>query len=246
MHTDTTPSITAFTRYATATLLAFTTSFAMVACEPPSNDCGQLANGSDCLDTCEYEGAIYVAGESFEATDDCNTCTCTSGGVACTAMACIATCDYAGQTHFAGDSFDAGDDCNTCSCLEDGQVICTQMACPENTCLYAGVDYQQGETFAALDGCNTCSCTEDGIACTDQACTCDPDDEWYRNYVSVDPAECALIDYVCAENTTAFTNECGCGCEQSYECPQWFNCMPPAECDPQQIAEDCPYSDIAY
>jgi hypothetical protein len=39
---------------------------------------------------CNYEGEIYDEGESFDAIDDCNTCSCdASGAVACTEMACI-------------------------------------------------------------------------------------------------------------------------------------------------------------
>lgn len=39
--------------------------------------------------TCDYEGAGYSAGESFRASDGCNTCTCMEDGtVACTKVAC--------------------------------------------------------------------------------------------------------------------------------------------------------------
>lgn len=43
------------------------------------------------FDACEYDGATYQVGESFDAGDGCNTCSCTEGGqVACTAIACVA------------------------------------------------------------------------------------------------------------------------------------------------------------
>ena len=35
-----------------------------------------------------------------------------------------------------------------------------------------------------------------------------------------------MIYFVCPENTSYFSNACGCGCEQSQSCPQWINCMP--------------------
>lgn len=38
--------------------------------------------------TCTYNGISYNDGESFDATDGCNTCTCEDGEVACTLMAC--------------------------------------------------------------------------------------------------------------------------------------------------------------
>jgi hypothetical protein len=42
--------------------------------------------------TCEYEGGIYQAGESFPSIDGCNTCSCGEDGlVACTERACL--CD---------------------------------------------------------------------------------------------------------------------------------------------------------
>jgi len=42
--------------------------------------------------TCEYDGEIYSLGESFEAGDGCNNCSCDEEGgegmVSCTLMAC--------------------------------------------------------------------------------------------------------------------------------------------------------------
>jgi hypothetical protein len=39
--------------------------------------------------TCSYNGSTYQQGQTFPSTDHCNTCTCTSSGVACTEMACV-------------------------------------------------------------------------------------------------------------------------------------------------------------
>jgi hypothetical protein len=44
--------------------------------------------GGTVSQTCTYGGATYDAGESFDATDGCNTCSCTDGEVVCTLVAC--------------------------------------------------------------------------------------------------------------------------------------------------------------
>lgn len=208
-----------------------------------SGECGGF---TDCYDPapCEYGGQTYEHGESIPG--ECGGCSCSDGEVLCDDVECyVGSCEHNGQTYQEGDSFPAGDGCNTCSCT-DGNVACTAAYC-EGECLYEGVTYQTGDTFPSIDDCNTCTCEAGGgVSCTEIACACDPESEWWREYVSLDPNECAVIDYACPENTTGFSNACGCGCEQSAECPEWFDCMPPSPCDPQQIAIDCPYSGIAY
>ncbi|MDF2692418.1 MAG: hypothetical protein K0S65_801 [Labilithrix sp.] len=48
--------------------------------------------------TCSYDGQTYQPGDEFEATDGCNTCTCSaSGSVGCTKKAC--TCNPAAEPH---------------------------------------------------------------------------------------------------------------------------------------------------
>lgn len=207
-----------------------------------------LTNGSTPICTpvepdaplCEVDGELYEPGDSFPASDGCNTCSCMSdGSVACTEMFC--GCSYDGELYAPGDSFPSTDGCNTCSCMNDGGVACTEMACG---CSYAGAFYQYGETFWADDGCNKCTCMAGGVACTKMWCECSGD-EWFRDYKGT-PDTCPLIKFYCPANTTYFANDCGCGCQQSADCPEWFNCMPPAPCDPAQIEEDCPYSVIAW
>lgn len=215
------------------------------------NTCSCDASGSvmctemACASGCDYAGQHYDAGQSFPSSDGCNTCSCMGDGtVGCTAMACSSGCDYEGQHYEAGQSFPAGDGCNTCSCMDGGGVACTEMACP--TCVYAGNTYTPGATFPALDGCNTCQCAGDGsVGCSKMACACDPAKEWYRKYLGHSPKECAVIDFQCPPNTVGFENDCGCGCEQNAKCPEYFDCMPPAPCDPKKLQEECPYSGIA-
>jgi hypothetical protein len=217
--------------------------------EDGCNTCTCMEDGSaactlmGCVNTCVYGNQVYNAGDSFPLGDGCNTCTCMDdGNVACTGVACL-TCVHEGATYNPGDTFPAGDGCNTCECMGDGTVACTEIACA--ACIYAGAEYQPGEMFPALDGCNTCTCLEDSsISCTEIACACSPPDEWWRLYTSLDAQQCLLIDFDCPDNTTRFDNSCGCGCEQSAACPQYFDCMPPAQCNIDEIMAECPYSEI--
>ncbi len=211
--------------------------------------CDSLGNmnctSTGCSVTCTYDGHTYSPGAEFPSSDGCNQCTCgVDGAVQCTDEAC-ATCSHGGKIYQPGQSFPAGDGCNDCTCQDDGLTVCTQLACA-STCTYAGKVYKEGETFPALDGCNKCTCSSGLASCTEINCPCDPGQEWYRDYVSKSPKECATISYACPENTTAFSNACGCGCEQDPSCPQWFDCMPPAGCNVPQIKKQCPYSGIAY
>jgi len=115
------------------------------------------------MDACE-DG--HLAGESWDADDGCNTCTCTEDlQIACTEMACVDACE---DGHLVGESWDADDGCNTCTCTEDLQIACTEIACGEDTC---DGGYAPGDTWDADDGCNTCTCMEDlTIGCTAMVC----------------------------------------------------------------------------
>jgi hypothetical protein len=105
-----------------------------------------------------------------------------------------------------------------------------------------------GETAWDTESCNICTCEASGaVACTDEECICDARyGEYMREYVSDDPAACATLEYDCPEHTTRFFNDCGCGCQQSPECPTMCDCiwgsssMPDcSEC--YAIQEECPY-----
>jgi len=227
-------------RYSVSLLLVFVAGVAV--------GCGSTVDSADCegdsCTTCSYGGEEYESGESIPS--DCGGCACAEdGSVICDAVDCsVGICQYEGASYEDGDVFAAGDGCNTCSCEAGGDVMCTTIGC--GACTYAGAQYQDGDTFDALDGCNTCTCGADGsVGCTKVACLCDPASEWWREYAATSPNECAVIDYACPENTTAFSNDCGCGCEQSSECPQVFDCEPPTPCDAEQLLEQCPYSEIA-
>ncbi|AKT37495.1 hypothetical protein [Chondromyces crocatus] len=221
--------------------LAVAAPAALTGCIIVSNDSGE---------TCTYEGTTYEVGDSFPAGDGCNTCSCTeNGNVACTLMGCEpVTCDNSGVP--VGEAFpgpDSSSNCeSTCYCTQAGEMVCSAPNCAP-VCEYEGQAYPEGASFPAADGCNTCSCTADGsVACTEMACECNPETEWWRDYIGQSPAQCEVIDYACPENTEAFGNACGCGCEQSAECQETYNCMPPSDCNVEEIQAQCPYSQIVY
>lgn len=206
---------------------------------------GECEDDGDCVATCEVGGTTYEAGETIPG--ECGTCVCNDNGtVDCPAADCIGpVCELPdGTTYQVGETWEDEDGCNTCECYPGGGYDCTLIACV--SCTYGGVDYAVGVTFPSLDGCNTCECLADGgVACTEIACACDPESEWWREYIGESPEECQVIDYACPENTTSFSNDYGCGCEQSPECPQAFDCQPPTTCDVEMIQSECPYSVIA-
>lgn len=112
-------------------------------------------------------------------------------------------------------------------------------------CYHDGKQYKVGESRPADDGCNTCSCMDNGgWACTKIFCGCNPETEWWRDYVLEDEQQCWAAYIVCPEHTTYFSNSCGCGCEQDRSCPEWINCMPPRDCS--DLRSKCPYSEIAW
>jgi hypothetical protein len=226
-------------------------SFVLVAgcsAEVPTDEEGATSQDeAELKKWCKVDGKKIPVGTSVKV--DCNTCVCMKGGgLACTKMACLSTCSYGGNTYNEGDSFPATDGCNTCSCGPEGTVACTRIAC-STTCNYGGNTYKTGDSFPSTDGCNTCSCSEGGVvACTEKACApkCDPATEFNRKYVGT-PEQCMLIRFVCETGTSYFSNECGCGCEQPADCPEWINCMPgPKVSTCSADRARCPFSQVAY
>jgi hypothetical protein len=123
---------------------------------------------------CTYDGQSYDAGETFPATDGCNSCFCDeSGSVGCTEKGCATFCEWNGQVYEAGDEFPAGDGCNSCSCDVSGEVACTLIGCPAGQCSHEGYFHSPGEGWESFDQCEACMCQEDGQAiCSDNGpCT---------------------------------------------------------------------------
>ena len=151
------------------------------------------------------------------------------------------SCVVNGVAHAIGEPFAC--DCNTCWCEADGSVSTTLIAC--NECNYAGKSYDFGEKFPSRDGCNQCECQFGQISCTEIACACAPDKEWFRHYTTTSPETCALADFICPTNTRHFGNQCGCGCEQADTCPEWISCEPGnTSCESMRAL--CPYSQPAF
>ena len=151
------------------------------------------------------------------------------------------TCWAEGSHHAIGERFACN--CNTCWCNADGTVSSTLIEC--NDCSYGSETYGIGETFPAHDGCNQCACETSGVSCTEKACACDPDQEWYRRYAARSPEACRSSDYACPANTTLFGNDCGCGCQQASNCPKVIDCEPGANNGCESLKAECPYSDVA-
>jgi hypothetical protein len=82
-------------------------------------------------------------------------------------------------------------------------------------CSYAGQSYGKGDKFQAVDGCNTCTCGPGGaVTCSSLVCGCNPATEWWRTYLGT-PEQCMVIRYTCAVGRVPFSNNCGCGCENT-------------------------------
>jgi hypothetical protein len=115
---------------------------------------------------------------------------------------------------------------------------------PGNGCPPGVYCYQRsmcGSTIACVSG--------GGAADGGSAVSCNPDAEPHRYYVGGSPGECAVIDFACPSSTEYFGNDCGCGCEQDSSCPEWIDCMPGPDPNPQcsqEFMDRCPYTQIAY
>jgi hypothetical protein len=143
--------------------------------------CGE---GGESTSPCSFEGEPLALGQSVPASDGCNTCSCTSSGLACTEIACGPaphSCSYDGETYLEGATFPKGDGCNQCSCASDGQVECTEEGCDQDggrpcltedcgpkTCKVGTVEHALGDVFES--GCSSCKCTEDGVLCQEKDC----------------------------------------------------------------------------
>ncbi len=205
-----------------------------------------LTGCSDDDPVCRGAEQNYAIGATFE--DGCRSCTCNEDtSITCTATdACTTGCDDGtGTIVDVGAFWPVGDGCNVCQCQADGSADCTTNMCGV-ACVYGGQQRTSGSTFPALDGCNDCTCESDGsVSCTELPCACDAATEWWRDYVGNSPSECAVIDFGCPANTTAFENDCGCGCQQSQDdCEESYDCTPGNTCDVAQLMMDCPYSEI--
>jgi hypothetical protein len=119
----------------------------------------------------------------------------------------------------------------------DGTAVLLDVAESSDT----GID----GTTTLLDDAQALDAVFDTGTVSIDAVVCNPTAEYNREYIASSPAICATLRYACADNTTGFENDCGCGCEQDSSCPQYVNCMPGAGpgdplCDPSST--ECPFS----
>jgi len=188
-------------------------------------------------------GDPCTSGETADAKDGCNSCTCSDGAWACTEMACDKDAGTAGC--IPGDKRPAGDDCNTCSCSADGTWACTRLACGECA---------NGDTKS--DGCNTCTCMNGAWGCTTRACPppeCTDGETMGSGAPSGCGTTCTCVGGswqctalpcppppVCVEGQTTFDgcNQCTC-VGGGWACTDKA-CPPPTECVPgDQTYDGC-------
>jgi hypothetical protein len=153
-----------------------------------------------------------------------------------------ALCD-SGDTEIA-----SKDDCPAGAICYSNAVCCSVVWCAKRqpncdafpSCESDEKDVSECEANAV---CTTRELCGNSILCQKKDGTCDRAGEPDRDYVGDDPASCLLIDYICPEHTTPFSNDCGCGCEQPTECPDFVNCEPGGMVDPLCDSAECPYTE---
>jgi hypothetical protein len=120
--------------------------------------------------TCEVDGAVHQAGDTFPSSDGCNECFCgEDGGVACTDRACVnecggltgASCPDGQYCSFAPEAqCGAGDQTGTCSRQPE---VCTFQYDPVCGC--------DGQTYG-----NACSAASSGVSVVSQGeCAAQPE-----------------------------------------------------------------------
>lgn len=68
-------------------------------------------------------------------------------------------------------------------------------------------------------------------------------DEYNREYTYTSEWQCDNLNVTCGKGTTAFSNECGCGCEQPWYCPEKVYCATGSSC---KLKYACPLSSVTY
>lgn len=132
-----------------------------------SGDSGGSSGSGPDTTSCELDGKTYRDGEPVPSPDDCNTCFCSDGDVACTTVDCFEGCLHEGKVYQPFEAFPAGDGCNTCHCLEDGVVSCTMIGC--SVCQDIESEYAQAlEQAKSCDPHQPNHCSEvlvEGLVC---------------------------------------------------------------------------------
>ena len=164
-------------------------------------------------------------GETKDAGDGCNTCTCLDGEWGCTLKACE------GETCEDGETKPAPDGCNTCTCY-DGQWGCTEMGCPAT----------DGETTACGDGVVQApeECDDGnlngGDGCSDGT-TAGPNETETDGTTGTSVCGDGVVEgsELCDDGNQS--NGDGCSADCIYEVGPGLICPDPAPADPFDILE---------
>ncbi len=87
-------------------------------------------------------------------------------GAGCSTSDQQIACYYNEKPYQVGESFTADDGCNTCSCGLNGQIACTEMACPAAL----GIDQCQTANDCLDQGIDTSYCSDGQWACVNSMC----------------------------------------------------------------------------
>jgi len=165
-----------------------------------------------------------------------------TGGEAPGCCLAAAICDP-GDTEIA-----SKDDCPAGATCYSNAVCCSTVWCAKrlpNCDAFPSCESDEKDVSECEDSavCTTRELCGNSILCQKRSGSCDHEEELDRDYVAESADGCPLIDYVCPEHTTPFSNECGCGCEQPADCPDFVNCAPGSTVDPLCDSAECPYTD---
>jgi hypothetical protein len=163
---------------------------------------------------CVVDDIVYHDGSAVPAPDECNSCTCEDGVVACTEIACEpgrGECIANGITYQDGASVPSPDGCNTCAC-NDGLVLCTELACgpDDQACVVDGTSYAHGASVPSPDGCNTCACNDGLVLCTELACPSDACSVFGNVYEDSVPAPDGCNTCSCVDGHVQACTEIAC------------------------------------
>jgi hypothetical protein len=189
-------------------------------CADGSNGCAHfVCNSGSCqiayCDTisCLYSGVYYVANSSFKATDGCNTCSCTSTGVACTKMACNAP-GTGGSTSVGGAGAGGGTSCPAIKMI--------MPKCDNSTAI---MKYDPATGCADGYVCPTCDAVGfANISCANYQLVTDPTTGCPIGVTcpTVDASTCppiALVIPVCTNGSAGLKYDPSTGCATGYACP---------------------------
>ena len=189
-------------------------------CTDGSSGCAHFVCNSGSCDiaycdnvTCLYNGVNYANGSSFELTDGCNTCSCTStGSIVCTERPCPVGSGGASSVGGAGQG-------GSTSCPAVSQIM---PKCSDGTAI---MKYDATTGCPTGYGCPTCPAVNlPNITCADYQLVTDPTTGCPTGYVcpTLDASTCppiALVVPSCTTGTAILKYDPSTGCATGYGCP---------------------------